>query len=141
MEALNNTRGAPMGMYDDVICECDLPHAVNSHLDREFQTKSLCRMLDRFTITKEGRLIHHSFRYVEVKTPEDPLLPFRMVPVDPKDIDMEFHGDIRLNGEKDGKARDYIVRFTHGTVEWIRPIEMFSEKQRTLIDSRSLEDQ
>lgn len=33
------------------------------------------------------------------------------------------------------------LRFTHGTVEWMRPIENFSEEERALIDSRSLEEQ
>lgn len=130
-----------MGMYDDVICEYDLPHEVNEPSDREFQTNSLYRLLERYTITREGRLIQHFVRYEYKDTEGDALFPFRAIPIDQKDIDMEFHGDIRLNGENNDKARDYIVRFTHGTVEWIRPIERFSEQQRALIDSRSREDQ
>jgi hypothetical protein len=51
-----------MGMYDDVVWEAELPegHPVAS---RSFQTKSLFRSLDRFTITKEGRLILHDYTY------------------------------------------------------------------------------
>jgi hypothetical protein len=38
---------------------------------------------------------------------------------------------------EDNNPRDYVVRFTHGTLEWIRPIENFQEGQSALIDSRS----
>ena len=129
-----------MGMYDNVICEC-LPPDDTGPSPRPFQTKSLYRLIDTFTITKEGRLIHHWVRYEAEKTPNDGLGGFTMVPAERKDIDMEFHGDIRLSGMEDKNPRDYIVRFTHGTLEWMRPIEKFSEEQLALIDSRSLEDQ
>jgi hypothetical protein len=43
-----------MGMYDDVLCEYDLPDGM-SRSDRQFQTESLYRIMTRFTITKEGR--------------------------------------------------------------------------------------
>ena len=37
-----------------------------------------------------------------------------------KGIDVEFHGDMRLlSAEGD---REYLARFTHGTLEWIRPL-------------------
>ena len=35
-------------------------------------------------------------------------------------VDVGFHGDLRLISV--GGGREYVVRFTHGTVEWIRPL-------------------
>jgi hypothetical protein len=35
-------------------------------------------------------------------------------------IDVEFHGDIRLVSSEG--HREYLARFTHGTLEWIRPL-------------------
>lgn len=125
-----------MGMYDDIFCECDLPDDLRPE-ERRFQTKSLYRIMDRFTITKDGRLIHHSARYVQDANPPGGL--FRMIPVDKEDIDMCFHGDILLSGERDGKLLEYAARFTHGQLEWIRPIAEFSEHERALISVRNLE--
>jgi hypothetical protein len=129
-----------MGMYDEVICEYPLPDD-KEPLRRQFQTKNLHRLLDRYTITKQGRLIHHRVRYVAEETPAEGRFGFQMVPVEQKDIDMDFHGDIRLSGMKDNTPCDYVVRFTHGALEWIRPIENFTEEQLALTYSRSLENQ
>jgi len=125
-----------MGMYDDIYCEADLP-GDHPDSDRAFQTKSLYRAMLRFTITREGRLIHHSCRYVRDKNPPDGL--FRMLPTDREDIDMEFHGDIRLSGFHEGRRSEYVARFTHGTLEWLRPIEQLSEDAQSLVLVRSTE--
>ena len=127
-----------MGMYDEVICEYPLPRDTESSV-REFQTKSLYRLLDRFTITRKGRLIHHWARYERQEQEGEDLFRFRMVAVEHKEIDMEFHGDMWLTGGEDHPG-DYIARFTHGILEWIRPIETFSKEQQELIDSRSLHE-
>lgn len=76
-----------MGMYDDIFCECDLPDDLGPE-ERHFQTKFLYRMMDRFTITKTGRLINHFARYVQDTNSPNGL--FRMIPVDQQD--MQFHG-------------------------------------------------
>jgi hypothetical protein len=123
-------------MYDDLLCECDLPDSPSPQ-ERNFQTKSLYRIMDRLTITKGGRLIHHSARYVQDANPPEGLL--RMIPVDKKDIDMCFHGDILLSGERDGKLLEYVVRFTQGQLEWIRPFGQFSEAERAMVLARNLE--
>jgi hypothetical protein len=41
-----------------------------------------------------------------------------------EDIDIDFHGDIRLISEQEaaGESREYVARFTHGTLEWVRPM-------------------
>ena len=48
--------------------------------------------------------------------------------------DLEFHGDIRLTGLIEGELIEYAARFTHGTLEWIRPWGEISEMHRLLID-------
>jgi len=123
-------------MYDDIFCECDCPDELRPE-ERHFQTKSLYRMMDRFTITRKGRLIHHFTQYAQDANPPDGL--YRMIPVEKQDIDMHFHGDILLSGERDGRFLEYAARFTHGELEWIRPISEFSEHERALLNARNLE--
>lgn len=45
-----------MGMYDELTCKYPLPEEYADMQDREFQTKSLERLLDQYTITREGEL-------------------------------------------------------------------------------------
>ena len=123
-------------MFDDIFCECDFPDDLSPQ-ERTFQTKSLYRMMDRFSITKDGRLIHHAARYVQDADPPGGLP--RMTPVDEKDIDMCFHGDIVLSEEKDGELLEYVVRFDHGQVEWVRPIGQLSEVEQGIAVARNLE--
>jgi len=94
-----------MGLFDDVKCEYPLPD--REHQGREFQTKDLDCLMDHYTITREGRLIRHA------RTRRGG--PSR-------DIEWPIHGDIRIydfDRERD-EAIEYIARFTHGRVEWIR---------------------
>lgn len=94
----------------------------------EFQTKSIWCSLDLFTITAAGRLIYHCRRY-EADGAGDERRPMRIVPVG--DIDMEYHGDLLVHGTMRANMQlDYVVRFTHGTVEWIRPLGAMSEIRR-----------
>jgi len=125
-----------MGMYDTVVFEGGLPEDMTPS-DQEFQTKSLFRMMDQFTVTKEGRLIHNTARYVEDFS--QPLGIGRMVPVEKSDVDMQFHGDIVLTSYQGDKYTDYVLRFTHGTLEWIRAANILSEEQRMIAMARNLE--
>jgi hypothetical protein len=123
-----------MGMYDYLECATSLPG--NPPIaGRWFQTKSLYRVLGRFTITREGRLIFHSLR-AEIR-PEKGTVPFlTLVPTG--DIDLDFHGDIKLTTEE-GEIEDYVVRFTHGTLEWVRHFADLSEPEQMLATRRNLE--
>ena len=49
-----------MGMFDRV--HCDLPLPDPKHQDLEFQTKDLDCLLDRYTISAEGRLVRQARR-------------------------------------------------------------------------------
>lgn len=128
-----------MGMFDDLKCEYPLPDA--DVQDRTFQTKSLECLMDRYTITREGRLILHKVRYEYVPeeereyygTPEWDEKPFvrifgmlRSIPVG--DVDMAYHGDITfytsLGSREEGDFEwfEYKARFTEGRLQWIERI-------------------
>jgi hypothetical protein len=99
----------------------------------EFQTKSIWCSMDLFTITEAGRLIYHCRRY-EADVPCHGYRDMRIVPVG--DIDMEYHGDLLVHGTTSASMNlDYVVRFAHGTVEWIRALGEMSEiHRRWLLD-------
>jgi len=119
-----------MGMFDDVYCEADLPPG-HPESERSFQTKSLCNCLDRFTITKAGRLILHRVRYESAGERRLGLPWMKSIPVG--DVDTEFHGDIQLLGGAGDCLVEYVARFTHGTLEWIRPLSELPEIQKKLL--------
>lgn len=124
-----------MGMFDELICEYPLP---DSQVQEEtFQTKSLDCTMDRYTITKDGRLILHKVRYEPVPeeerpyygTPEWDKSPFlqvmgslQSVPVG--DVAIPYHGYIRfytyLDQHPAGELFEYLAKFTNGRLEEIR---------------------
>jgi hypothetical protein len=97
--------------FDRIVCDYPLPGSDDQ--DREFLTRDLgTRGVDRYTITRDGRLIRHA----------SPTL-FGPVPV--HDIEWPIHDDIRIfapDSTADGGAVEYAVRFTRGRVEWIRRV-------------------
>lgn len=110
-----------MGMYDDVRFEMDYPDP--PFAGRLFQTKSLDCCLDHYTVTKVGRLCLRG----------NPVLPAEQQQAD--NVDVEFHGDIRLRSV-DGQGEQYIARFTHGTLEWVRPMADMPESRLPVEASR-----
>ena len=111
-----------MGMFDYVRLECEVPGLQG--LTEEFQTKSLDPCMAHYTITKSGRLVRSSrdFGLFWDVEPSEPLTPEEMV-------DMDFHGDMRMVTTQGG-FKEYVVRFTHGTLEWVRPVEEIPEPKR-----------
>lgn len=95
-----------MGLYDTIHCSYPLPEA--NHQDLDFQTKDLERFLGTYTITRDGRLMRHRRR--------------GRLELD-RDIEWPLHGDLRMYTSLDREWIEYVVRFTHGRVEWIRPYE------------------
>jgi len=125
-----------VGMFDYVECAANLPG--NPPIaGRQFQTKSLYRGLDHFTISSEGRLIFHSVRYES--SPAKGPLPFTTAIIPTGDIDLDFHGDIKLTADEED-MQEYVARFTHGTLEWVRPFADLSEAEQALATRRSLEN-
>jgi hypothetical protein len=101
-----------MGLYDEIWWEAELP-AGHPPDNRLFQTKSLDPCLDRYVVTLEGRL-----RLVGNGFQDD--AAFAGARPGQEAIDVDFHGDLRLvSSVPDYEV--YSARFTHGTVEWIRP--------------------
>jgi len=105
-----------MGLFDTIYCEYPLPNPEYQALD--FQTKNLDCGMDTYTITRDGRLIRRARKGVRGQVGE---------------IECPLHGDIRiytsLRNEDSPENRtwvEYVVRFTHGRVEWIRPHEEVS---------------
>lgn len=97
-----------MGMFDEIRWEATLPagHPEDSRL---FQTKSLDPCLEHYVVTREGRLLMVGNGWQEEADSDRE-----------RGIDVEFHGDMRLVSVE-GQT-EYIARFTHGTLEWIRPL-------------------
>src|SRR5579862_9331250 len=124
-----------MGMYDYVECAANLPGG-SAIAGKKFQTKSLYRGLDHFSISEEGRLIYHTVRY-ESEGADGPRPFMRAIPAG--DIDLDFHGDILLTPEKD-ELTEHVVRFTHGVMEWVRPYEQLSQAEQMLALRRNLEN-
>ncbi|HEV7667436.1 MAG TPA: hypothetical protein VGS22_02850 [Thermoanaerobaculia bacterium] len=103
-----------MGLFDTIHCEYLLP--VANHQDLEYQTKGLDSGMERYTITPDGRLIRHSRGGMFARGPC-------------RDIEWPVHGDVEIyTHDSDRNWIEYIVRFTHGRVEWIRSLE---EARRT----------
>ena len=103
-----------MGLFDTIRCE--YPLSVAGHQNLEFQTKGLDCGMERYTITPDGRLIRHSRGGMFAKGPC-------------RDIEWPVHGDVEFyTSDSDRNWIEYIARFTHGRVEWIRPLE---EARRT----------
>jgi hypothetical protein len=95
-------------MYDVVVFDMELPDFPPP--GRRFQTKAFERCLDRYTVTKAGRLC-----LTGSELGDEPVAG----PDETEDVDIDFHGDIRLISE--GEGGEYVARFTHGTLEWVRP--------------------
>lgn len=104
-----------MGMYDVIRCDYPLP---NPELqDAEFQTKDLGQTLSRYRITTAGRLCR-SREVVDIFDESDH--PPRR-PEEPGSMeDTQFHGDISFYAYVGEERVEYLARFTHGTIEWIR---------------------
>lgn len=113
-------------MFDDVTCEYPLPDG-REVAGRAFQTKSLWCGMDRFTITAAGRLIFHQCQFQPPARGETSLGR----PTHVGDIDLNYHGDLDLFGiDTAGRAARYVARFTHGSVEWVKPHDDISAAHR-----------
>lgn len=117
-----------MGMFDYIKCEYPLPDTEAQ--DSDFQTKDLDCTMAQYTITREGKLIHHTTRMEVVPEEERPFygtprwdgplgqLYGSMKAIPTGDVDLDYHGDLVFYDDNIYKAR-----FTNGTVEWIRRVE------------------
>jgi hypothetical protein len=128
-----------MGMFDEIRCEYPLPDAIVQ--DETFQTKSFDRDMAHYTITADGRLIHHTVRWESVPEEERPYYgrpewdkPFFRVAGSIKtiptgDSEVPYHGDVYFytsRGEPQTESFEwfeYQARFTAGKLQWIKRVE------------------
>lgn len=116
-----------MGVSDDVTLEAgDKENAIAP--GTSFDTKSLYANRASFTITRDGQLVEHLFRYHwknDHGLSDNP--PFQRIPMGTRII--AYHGDILLYGA----SRRFVARFTNGRLEWIRPLDDYPEENRVLL--------
>jgi len=119
-----------MGMYDELTCEMPLPEQPRPPECRVFQSKDTpAQLLERYTITIVGRLIHHTVRYEEVPESERPYphMPFigcmRAVPTG--DVDTNYHGMLEFYtyDSRTNEWWSYEAKFTDGQCVDIRCLE------------------
>lgn len=130
-----------MGMFDTIKCEYPLPGAPDGG---DFQTKSfgdgyVGGFMDDYTLTKEGKLIHHKCDYEAVPEKERPYYgkpewdknPLLQVcgmlrPINEEDVEMDYHGHINMHASVgntvSGTWFEYNVKFTDGVVESVERI-------------------
>src|SRR3954466_10375612 len=100
-----------MGVFDNLRCDYELPdREVQNEL---FQTKSIRRLMDSYTITQEGKLILHR-AWGDKDAPVS-------------DLEIPYHGEIRfytsLNDGGEYRSYEYRARFTHGRLDAITSAE------------------
>ena len=137
-----------MGMFDTITCHYPLP-GLSDPTSIEFQTKDLERLLNRYTITREGRLIEHYEEYEKCPENEQPIYgtPEWDTTLGPligalsvkkgseRDIDTNYHGWLQFYGDFDPQTgRDqiqaercewfeYRARFTDGKIVELTRVE------------------
>jgi hypothetical protein len=118
-----------MGMFDYVTCEFPMPDG-REVKKASFQTKALWCAMYSITITGSGRLAYNEREYTQTADG-------RTKVIDVGQSDVDYHGDLEIYGEAvDGESVSYAVRFTHGNVEWIRPLDTLSENHRSWLLDR-----
>jgi len=124
-----------MGLYDDVRCEYKLPGSTGLVQNDVFQTKDLGCMMDSYTVTEDGELIHHVHEYESVPeeerphygTPEWDKKLFKLVGCIRskfiKDMKVNYHGVIYIYTiAKNHEWWEYEIKFTDGKVVDIKRI-------------------
>jgi hypothetical protein len=125
-----------MGMFDTVTCLANLPDVALGP-QPVFQTYSLGRGMCQYAISEDGRLLRRLFEFDKTANAgvgkEDPSQSIELPAVD-----LEFHGDLLLYccSERPSEgSSEYVARFTHGTLEWFRPLSAVSEIQERWLRS------
>jgi hypothetical protein len=124
-----------MGMFDYVKSEVPLPDGYTG----ELQSKSFNFVLTTILIRADGRLLIKDQKYESVPLSERPFphhprtrLVGSLPVTDEGWRDLDFHGDFRFHGyDSSAKAQhDYLARFTHGQLEYIKTLPEPPTKER-----------
>ena len=98
-----------MGLFDDIHCDYPLPDPAHNELD--YQTKDLDCLMERFLITKEGRLVQIGQAMFEE-------------PWDSTDqVDMNYHGTLLFYTNRE--YPDYTEKMMN--YEWIEYLAKFTD--------------
>ena len=124
-----------MGMFDRLTSDYPLP----SHQSAEHQTKDLAHLvhgdfgiggfLDEYRITADGGLMLHRHVREWRKDPDSPFGGYLHSVRDWWEEVPDVHGDIDFytggpaSGDDPPWQVEFRARFTHGRVEWIKPLE------------------
>jgi hypothetical protein len=73
----------------------------------EFQTKCLYSAMERYQVTELGDLVGKG-EYIPIP----------------------FHGDFQLYRLREHEPEEFVVRFTHGKMEWIKVLKDYPEQLR-----------
>lgn len=120
-----------MGFYDTLTfssgyAECGIAPGAR------WQTKSLGRGGDEFRVTHSGKLLLERCRYEE----NDQVGPRglrQLKRVATGNAVVPFHGDLLLIGEPRDSREEFVARFTHGKLEWVRPLSRYSRRAARLL--------
>ena len=129
-----------MGMYDELLCEYPLPDNPPAWVQQaRLQTQSFEQVLDLYTLTADGELIHHCVEY-EWEADEKAFFGGYLKPVREWDVKVPYHGDIvfytsNITGSHPDQGYtlksdtgdqpefyEYRARFTEGRLQWIERI-------------------
>jgi hypothetical protein len=113
-------------MYDELTCEYPLLDKHKKYQGEIFQTKSLINCLDKYVITKDGELVHHSFNWDVTPEEERPYYKhpswdkfswigaLKTVPKEP--VKLEHTGEVRfyLWDNDDDSWIEYVAFFSKG---------------------------
>ena len=129
-----------MGMFDYITCHYPLPGQdfnIVWPADDPFQTKSFECMMEDYTITEDGRIIHHTVRYETVPDEERPyygtekwetgfLAKFcgAMRSVSTGDVYLDLTDTIRFYSSKGREWFEYSATFVNGKLIDIRRINI-----------------
>lgn len=104
-----------MGLFDYVNCEAPLPDGKPTPPEL-FQTKDFDNpYLEKYTITKDGRLVHHAVDYEWIKDEAAPLGYWqRATPAG--DVDTNWHGFLNFYDYNTSTKewREFDAKFTDG---------------------------
>ena len=117
-----------MGMFDRIKSELPFPDADAEAVrnTEDWQTKDLDCVMDEYTITASGRLMHDEWHYEEVPKAQRPhpnddglmgLAGSLRREVDRPKVDLNFHGVLNFYAmTKDKRWIEYDAKFTDGTL-------------------------
>lgn len=116
-----------MGYADDVILEGGYSeHGIAP--ETVLRSKSLYGNGSVFTITYDGRLIEH------LSGPAGRESPASERAAQSGTMVIDYHGDLLLDYvSADHRHHSFVARFTHGQLEWLRPVDEYPEANRMLL--------